>query len=434
MAYVQRAMATTDVTLRYMTRFRCITDRCEDNCCNFPGIPMTEQSYRRLEQVLVAEGRAEELSKAVQLNPGGPPGQFALFRKREDRYCHFNDEKLLCSLHARHGESVLPDVCMLFPRKVYRWPERVEMSASMACPEAMRLSLLAEDAMDEVPAPEGSIPRPEVAVVRPGASAPRHSPWHERLRQAMRRVLSERQFPLASRLALIGLLSYRLDAVLGSSESPPAAELEAALAAFEDPSRLEQVHQALGGMAVDPLPQLGSYLRLLGKRLYINMGQRFDPFAPVALANLGVKKVDQADLPSLWQAYTERSTRLEAAHGARLEQYLRHYALNYLYSSPMVDRPTLLASVYRLGYHLGLMRLMLMGHPQVVALCAQPPESAELAQIALDAAAVETFQILNKSVLFTGAFIQETEQQEKAGADGLLQALLGVVRGLSTAG
>lgn len=421
-------MATTDVTLRYMTRFRCIADRCEDNCCNFPGIPMTEQSYRRLEQVLVAEGRAEEFAQAVELKPGGPPGHFAFFRKREDQYCRFNDEKLMCSLHARHGESVLPDVCMLFPRKVYRWPERVEMAASMACPEAMRLGLLAEDGMEEVSAPEGTIPRPEVAVVRPGPSAPPHGAWHERLRQAMRRVLSERQFPLASRLSLIGLLSYRLDAVLGGTEQPAEAEVEAGLAAFDEPSRLEQVHHALGGMAVDPLPQVGAALRLVGRRLYLNMGQRFDALTPVALANLGVKKVDQADLAALWRTCTERGARLEAAQGARLEQYLRHYALNYLYANPMVERPTLLGSVYRLAFHLGLMRLMLMGHPQVVALCAQPPEPPEQAQAALDHAAVETFQILNKSLLFLPVFNVETEQQERAGAEALLQATLGMAR------
>src|SRR5205823_4865678 len=65
--------------------------------------------------------------------------------------CTMLDSDKLCSIQKRHGEAMIPDVCSSFPRPTFQFGSRRYLTGNLACPEAARLCLLAEDAMEQVP-------------------------------------------------------------------------------------------------------------------------------------------------------------------------------------------------------------------------------------------------------------------------------------------
>lgn len=48
------------------------------------------------------------------------------------------DDKGLCSIHAKHGVTVLGNVCTMFPRVISRCENTVELSGALSCPEVVR--------------------------------------------------------------------------------------------------------------------------------------------------------------------------------------------------------------------------------------------------------------------------------------------------------
>ena len=135
------------VTLRYLTRFACTGAACPDNCCRGGWrIDVDEGHYRKLKRALPDE----EFTRAVARNPDakGDRHRFALLVLDERGACSLLDGQSLCTVHSRWGAALLPDACALYPRTYATVGDRVEMTSFLSCPEAARLALLDEDALD----------------------------------------------------------------------------------------------------------------------------------------------------------------------------------------------------------------------------------------------------------------------------------------------
>ncbi|MFP2912921.1 flagellin lysine-N-methylase, partial [Pyxidicoccus sp. 3LFB2] len=136
---------------RYMTRFRCLADSCEDTCCAGLVVTVSEARWKRMRDTVAGTPDAARVEALIRPDTGSGPGTEAgVVAKREDGHCAFLDARKLCSLHGAYGEAVLPDACATFPRTATRWGERLEVAGSLACPEVARLCLLAEDAVEPV--------------------------------------------------------------------------------------------------------------------------------------------------------------------------------------------------------------------------------------------------------------------------------------------
>ncbi|HEX5748741.1 MAG TPA: flagellin lysine-N-methylase [Archangium sp.] len=405
-------MPTEPTLLRYMTRFRCIAERCEDTCCTGLRVPVSEPQWARMRAAVAGSAvESERLRQCITPNPGGASTEHAFIQMRPDGHCPLLDSERLCSLQRRHGDAVLPDICATFPRVVTRWGERIEVSGTLACPEVARLCLLEEDAVEPVPTPlEAShVPRPEtarhIALDAEDAWA-RHA---ETVREALLRLLHRREYPLPSRLAMLGHLAQGLD---GRGE---------VLQHFESPDVLEAVHRDFSGLALPGGPCVGLFSSVLRARMAAGRGERFSTLARSVLESLGLQEGAPGDLDAAWRTYAERWRHLEALHGARVHQYFDNYAAHYVWRSPLIDAPSLLAYVFRLALRVGLLRLTLVGHPRVAELCQEPSPTAGSRE-QLDRAAVETFQLVAKHVEQAPDFL------------ALAEGLVGPGRGADTLG
>jgi lysine-N-methylase len=379
---------------RYMTRFRCLADACEDTCCAGLVVTVSEARWKRLRDAVAGGPDAARVEAFILPEAGSGPGaEAAVIAKREDGHCAFLDERKLCSLHRAHGEAVLPDACATFPRVATRWGERLEVAGSLACPEVARLCLLAEDGVESVPVSEDVAARPEMARRLGGDAWTEHA---EAVRAVAVRLLQRREAPFASRLFALGQLALRLDGFYFRGTEVFDGEAEALLTdvlrAFDAPEMLAELHAGFSEIALPGGPWAAICATVLKARLGSVRSERFAVLARAVLASYG-----GAESPDdVWRIHSERRAQLAPGLSERVEQYFRHHAVNHWLRHPFTDAPTLLDYVFRLTLRAAVLRWTLFGHPTVVALCGV--EDSPDARARLDAAAVECFQLIAKHV------------------------------------
>lgn len=393
-----------DLTLpRYMTRFRCIAERCEDTCCSGLRISLSPSDARRLRPVLDVEEGAGEQTPFLPMRPDGT--------------CTLLDAQRMCSLQRRHGEQALPDVCATFPRAVTTREGHWELSGSMACPEVVRLSLLAEDAMrpETLPVPSPLIPRPDTAKRLAHDPDDAYALHAGRVREALLRVLDREEHPIASRLVLLGQLAYAVDdfyfpgteAFQEATRAGAEARLDEALRRFDAPEAREAVHREFTELALPGGPCVGLFSSVVKARMAARGGRTRD-WGQRVLESFGLGGEGPGDLDEAWRRYTRRWLALNAVHGERLTQYFHHHLAHFVWRTSFTEFPSLLAYVFRLAFRVGLVRWALMGHPRVVALV-QEPGTPETDRESLDLAVVETVQTVAKHVEQSPEFLSLTE-------------------------
>ncbi|SEL43548.1 lysine-N-methylase [Stigmatella aurantiaca] len=401
-------MTPPATTLRFMTRFRCIAERCEDTCCGGLRVGVSEASVERIHATLREAGTAEPAGGFSIAFPEGGPAERTLLRMRPDGHCVFFDAERRCSLHRAHGEAVLPDICSTFPRTLWKHGDRLEVSGSLACPEVVRLLLLAEDAVEPVPVPPGLVARPEAARPTPGLPGDLYVLHAEAVRDALRERLLAPGAPLSSRLSGLAHWAFQLDerfrgpAPLPDGEAEAGALLRAALRS-EVPAQGPQGPLAAWEEGGPRALRLLSQLKDLSG---VTRSERFARFVHGARTALGVTGDGEQERAGVWRLYAARREGLEARHGARLEQYFHHYLVNYLLRYPHTEAFGLLAYVHRLTVRLALLRLTLVAHPDL---------SPQSSQEALDGAAVECFQLLSRNVDLAPDFLALPQEQVAGG-------------------
>jgi lysine-N-methylase len=378
--------------LRYMTRFKCIAQSCEDSCCTGMKVLLTRADRERLERALSSPAEREELAAKVLQTAELPGGFESEITLRPDRTCSFLDGDRLCSVWKRHNESVLPDVCSLFPRVLSYLEERVEVAATLACPEAARLCLLAEDSLEFVEAPPSITER--VPPATPSAAPEPYVAHLEEVRACGAELLGLTRYPVQSRLIMLAELGFRTAEYFhrGAPAFDPAL-LREELARIRRPEVQEEIHQWFtsltvpGEVALQVIIQVLTSLQPAGTARYnqlingilsgyMEAASRLEPMAG--------EPGGPALFPVLQRVYEARRERLDAVLGERISQYCTRYCLNEWYREWYTKSPDLLSHAFKLLLRLSALRFLLAGHPHIE----QAPERS----------AIDVFQIFTKQV------------------------------------
>jgi lysine-N-methylase len=422
---MRRTMSQAPLSPRYMTRFRCIADRCEDTCCAGWRVPMSEARLRNLQQTVAGTPDAARVEQLVQLNPFPiNPNEHAFITLQQNGDCSFLEPDRLCSLQRRHGETVLPDPCFTFPRSFTHWGERLEVAASLACPEIARLALLAEDALELVPAPPEQLHRAETGRrfdTELAADA-------EVLRTAVLRLFQRREYPFASRLAFLAHLGAHIEAdfraleeLQGAARAQARTQLEEQLRRFDTPEVLEPLHRDFQAMPEPDVPNASLFTSVLKARTEHTRSARYESFVRKLLASYEAAGAGESGDPrAAWRAYVQRCARMDQAYGPRLDQYFTHHALNHWTRAVVTRMPGTLVGAFRYILRVAVLRWVLMSHPEVVALCAGAPLPLEQAQPTLDAVAVECFQLMAKQVEQASDFLALANELAGGGGEETL--------------
>ena len=117
----------------YYKSFRCIADKCKDNCCIGWEIDIDEKT------ACAYESTGGEFGERLRSNISA--GEGASFILSENERCPFLNSRNLCDIILNMGEESLCYICREHPR-YYEWYGDIkEGGIGLACEEAARLIL-----------------------------------------------------------------------------------------------------------------------------------------------------------------------------------------------------------------------------------------------------------------------------------------------------
>lgn len=134
---------------KYLNKFNCLADKCEDPCCGQPfGKNIEKQAYQKYQQ------RAPELLDYVELHED----RDLYLIKPGTNGCSLWDDSGLCKIHSSYGTEFLSDTCHFYPRVHTQIGENIFVNAKVSCPEVSRIILTEEDPFSLVETETDRIP------------------------------------------------------------------------------------------------------------------------------------------------------------------------------------------------------------------------------------------------------------------------------------
>ena len=336
-------------------------------------IAVDRPAYERLARALGGgeSGRDGGIRRLTVLNPHPRgPDEHAWLRRDPDGTCVCLDADHLCRLQKDFGDDVLSDTCAVYPRMLVRTPGGLELFGSLSCPEAARLCLTGEGALDLVEIPADQIPRLSGtrfgAALRSADTDPQRE-TREMIRAFALDALADESFPFETRLCWMVHMADRLEPLLSPAHDGPGpagpeiiGEELRQLAALAERSA---IHAWRLRKAIPAAPAIGL---LLSVQQTLSDGTQSARLARTVRA--GFEALGGGDCETMAVAYQARRERLSAHFGEEVDRYLMRYSA-YTWLTDFGGQPARLGSyVLRWLSRLGHLRLLLVGHPQVTPL------------------------------------------------------------------
>lgn len=392
---------------RYMTRFRCLGSACEDNCCSHSwDIGLDRGDYLTLKKSLAdsSEGR-ERFAQACERARGRDDRkwQYAVLRRTAAGSCVFLGSQGLCTVQAEHGPDALPGVCTTYPRRAMAWGERVELTATLSCPETARLCLLAEDALElDVIDPEPLRMLLAEPLRLPSWAADPGATTFASVRAAFLGLFRRREHPLLTRFYHAAQLAQRLDLLRPALRGGGAlADLTQTLAfgadaqAAAEADRARRVSSASGVLAFVAVQQLlvGLARQPGAGRLTDLVNRAYEPYLDRDESPPDGEPAYELRGEDLWAGYGARRAAWERRFASRIEQYFENYVLNFLLQVAYPNASTLLDYFLQLLARVAAIRFLLFTHPALEA-----GDGSLVDREALDAAAVDACYTFTRAV------------------------------------
>lgn len=192
------------LVLSGMVNFQC---KMCGHCCKGWNIFINKAKYQKLQEVV----DNKLLNDKVQILPGeNKQGEHAKIADQSSS-CGFLEEDNLCRIHRNYGLEYLPDVCTIFPRRIFITPRGLEISVVFSCPETMKL-LTSKEIIKVITNPPGfcfeasSLTLP--TITEKALNANDENRWYFRLEEVFMNLLQDRIFTLEVKMAIIGMLIY----------------------------------------------------------------------------------------------------------------------------------------------------------------------------------------------------------------------------------
>jgi lysine-N-methylase len=398
-------MAESVTTLKYMTRFQCLGGDCEDTCCAAWNIVIAQDDYERIREA-VGETRTQEALVRIK-EPDPVDNRYATLAKKANGNCTFLSTTRSCNLQTEHGETVLPNLCSMFPRRAHRVAGNIELSATPGCPEISRLLLLAPDAVEVIETDAAILPRPYMRTISTVDDENLHKRHMDDMRAVLLDLLMTEEVSIDEAFFLMAYFAHKVK----ESYVPGCGEAELLKISDEVTfiSRKEVQQELIGqyrSLDSDMNAALAIGSAILETAAANSTAQGFRRLTMEVLA--GITKLDESEF---FRLYSSTRQKLHERAGARIEQYFFNYCVNYLIFNAPCDDENLLVYLERFFLTKALIQLLLFCHPVLQAAIALPDDELETT---LDDHAVRIFYLVTRATQHSQLLkaLQETLKQD----------------------
>jgi lysine-N-methylase len=398
------------LTMRYMAGFACIGAACEEHCCGGWRVGVDRDHYDKLKLLTSKDrGLRREFADAHQLLPASQrrPLHHATMRLKANGNCCMLDPDGLCATQRRFGAAALSNTCSLYPRLFSERPNRLEMAATLSCPEIARRALLPDDALDLIEFDPASRSPGHARVAQTADPRRPYAAYLDDIRSVVYELLSLAEHPIAVRLFFVSYFAGRTAEFFHRDcAHVDEPRLGQEIAAIKSPAQRAELRRWFEARAVQDKFAAKFIVEVLKIRIANDGVTTFSTLVNDALATYDGAAGRRGELPSLEAItplvalYNARRESLEQRCGRRIDRYVENYAKNYWMKEWYTGSPNLLVHAQDLLVRIAVQRFMLF------SLAAIPPESGAAEAIAwLDQEAVRVFYKFSRNIEHQPNFI-----------------------------
>lgn len=142
----------------YYPSFACKCGECRSNCCVGWPVTVSREEYDRMLGTPCSEDFKKEIRGALRPNFAPDEGRYAHIVHDQRARCRLLGQDGLCTLQKAAGESVLPDVCRLYPRNRRSVGSVAECALSLSCEAVTEAALASREPLRFVETEIGEAP------------------------------------------------------------------------------------------------------------------------------------------------------------------------------------------------------------------------------------------------------------------------------------
>lgn len=355
---------------RAMATFQCLREECEDNCCSVGwSIPYEAEPFARLQAAMSSVEERAELIRTIRINRHPEPNQpVAVIATEPHSSCGFLEPAGLCSVHHRHGEDVLSNMCASYPRVLGRVGAQVTMHGFLSCPEVVRQTLLVPDGTALVAAPPESLGRGQPHRVLDASETDGYRRSFPPVNNLLLGFARLTQAPLRTRLFFLAVFADRTRATM-SSNNPDfdGPELMQLIRGMAQPEVLARLHEELEGLAGDTLVGMSVVRGVLAQPPLVvspKLAWLMSLIAPVYDAK---NAPIQGDVAAVAAAYDALAASLSPSVAERIDELLGRYVVDHLQRDWFIRQKSLIDYTMGLLARIATLRFLLVSHPLVAA-------------------------------------------------------------------
>lgn len=351
------------LTPAYMEHFTCIGTACEDTCCAGWHVAIDRATYKKYNKVRSV--LKPELDKNIKRNRSNKGSEdYASIALDGQMACPLLNQDKLCSVQLELGEQYLSNVCATYPRVTNTVNGILEKSATMSCPEIVRLALLNPKGIEfnEIEEPVNTRNAIKKKLDTDGEQLfglNQLKKYFWELRIFTIQLLQMRQYRLSERLILLGMFYKKTQELVDLEQINDIPQLIASYTALAEQGELSETFSNIPEL---PTFQMELIKQLIDTRVASGVQSKryLDCFGDF-LTGIGyVEGASIKDIATRYQqAYVKYYNIFMNEHEYILENYLVNYVFIHLF--PLGNSAQVFDEYMMMIIHYAMIKIHLIG-------------------------------------------------------------------------
>lgn len=206
------------LSIDYYKDFKCIGNKCEDNCCKGWKITIDKKTYNKYRKLPVSDF-SKKLNNSINRDRKSKSDKHYAKINLINKKCPMFSEKGLCEVYLNLGEENMCYTCRTYPRVYNKVDNTLEKSLTVSCIEVARNLLLRKNPiefnLDVVEVKE------EIAInesVNTNKEKNISQKAFNEIRGFSIGLMQDRRFTIENRLAILGLFINKVNNECNDSE------------------------------------------------------------------------------------------------------------------------------------------------------------------------------------------------------------------------